>query len=411
MAKKIFSKGSLSILISILLLILLTGFASYLYQLTSSSQTPQNTSGGSSSVQQSLENALRTISDLQQKLFYYNSSLSQLNQTYIETIAQLQQMNQNLTSTIEILNSSLASCNGNLSSLNETYSSLLSSYSQLMNEYSSLNASYSSLKANYSQLLTKMSELNERYSYAISELSSLNTSYANLLSQLSTISQLSFERGNPGAQLEAFFDYNSPAVISAMRSAVGNETTPYIGLYRLYNYVERSIRLNYDTPFLVVNQCGGSASFYLRELYFENATEVLNNGYGDAKDQALLLSTLYASYLSNYLNTSMPPIYMVLLNGTGYSKYPYWGFTLIIEGSGKVSLLDPAAAELAGINYQEFVQVDASEAYSAVTSYINRLNSLGLVYPNVVCMVGPTGFYWVNGTINDFLGLLYKLYG
>lgn len=349
-----------------------------------------------------LQNSLKQISDAQNKLFLMNQTTSSLILNCNSTISNLTQVN-----------NELANQNRNLSNMLYQLNATLNTYKQMSENLSrillQLNQSYNDLNSNYTELNHQYQQLQALFQVQAQQLINLSNQLVTLTSAYEKARQFSLIRGTPNENLTGFIDYNSNAITNAVNAVFNNtKINIYVAMYQLYNYIKNNILFNYDTPFLVLGDWKQNQTFSVDRLYFKSGSEVLKLGMGDGKDQAMLLATMYYNYMLNYYGSS-PRVFVILLSGSGPKNYPYHGFFIMLHGSGKISLIDTAAAELSGFDYNEFVQVNPTDIYTAITSYFGRLSSLDYNWNKIVCAISPSDFYLLNYNVTEFISWLYSI--
>ncbi|MEM0319785.1 MAG: hypothetical protein QW039_00010 [Fervidicoccaceae archaeon] len=372
--------------------------------------------------------------DLSQLLERYQSLLgnyTSLNQSFIESLNVIQQLRAALFNINSTYMSAMLSCNSTIANLTQRISQLesensalrsnLSSFLQVSNELNTTKEMLLSLSANFTALSDAYRSLNQSYQQLLDSYeklsinsSKLAESMSSIDSNLASISNMTKLRGSLTPYSSMFIDYNSPAIAQAVYSIFGNSReNPYVAMYKIYNYIKQTILYNFDTPYLVVSYNSSSSSFSYQELpfYLRSGTETLSLGIGDSKNEAILFASMLENFYLTYYG-SAPQIYVVILNGTGLHGSRYYGFLLVLYGNGKASLLDPGGAQLLGQDFTELVQAEPTSIYSAVTSYISRINgSLGS-WSSVLGMIGVNKVYFLNNTdITSFVSFLYSIGG
>jgi len=356
------------------------------------------------SLNQSFANSLEEIKSL-------TSQLLAMNSTYLSSREQCNQTIANLTQVISSLQAENSNLKGNLSYCSSLQNNLTNAQQQILllqSNLSKLISDYEALNMSYSQLLNSCQAGN-----LSSMVAQLNSALSAISSNLSSISSYSEMRGSLTPYSSAYVDYNSPVVVNAVKGLFGSsKENPYVALYKIYNFIKSNITLNFDTPYLRIeyNSTDNSIRYSEDSFYLRSASEVLSLGMGDEKDEAILAAAMYEAFYVNYWG-SPPQIYAVIINGTGPHGSRYHGFLLVLYGSGKASLIDPAAAQLLGQDYQELVQAEPTGIYSAVTSYLSRISSFGS-WSGVVGMIGADRVYILNNMdFTSFISFLYSIGG
>ncbi|PMB77794.1 MAG: hypothetical protein C0177_02235 [Fervidicoccus fontis] len=351
---------------------------------------------------QSFIESLKKIQELTSELISMNSTYISTKSTYEQKIANLTQQLESLKSENQQLKNNLTYCTTiqqNLTLSQQLISALQGNLSKLKSDYDFLNQTYANLTENY-QILNSTNAI-------------LTSTLSKLNSTITYVSNYSLLRGTITQNSYNFIDYNSPIIVKAVESIFGtNRENPYVALYRIYNFIKSNIKFNFDTPYLTISMDKNGSLIYKEDtFYLKFASEVYSTGLGDGKDEAILFAAMDEAFYLNYWGYA-PKIYVVILNGTGIHGYKYHGFLLILYGNGKASLMDPAAAQLIGTDYTELVQAEPTGIYSAITSYISRLNSSIGTWNNVVGMIGTDSAYNLNNMdIVSFISFLYLIGG
>lgn len=365
-------------------------------------QSYQSLFSNYTSLNQSFADSLKKIQELTSALLSINSTYISTKQTCEQSIANLTQQLNITQQENQLLKNNLTYCSNlqkNLTSAQQLISLLQENLSKIITDYSKLNQSYIYL-TNTCQFLN-------------SSYTQLNDTFSQLISNLSLVSNYSLLRGTLTQSSNIFIDYNSPIIKNEVVNIFGTtKENPYVALYKLYNFIKTNITFNFDTPYLVIsNDENGSLIYREDSFYLRSASEILSLGIGDGKDEAILFAAMTEAFYLKYWG-SAPQIYVVILNGTGIHGYRYHGFLLVLYGNGKASLMDPAVAQLMGQDYAELVQAEPTGIYSAITSYLARLNSSLGSWNNVVGMIGTDRVYILNNTdITNFISFLYTIGG